>query len=74
MVTVNHQTNRVSSVKAKVFNELGYTEREHFQLSNRLGLLIQNGFDGFVFFSFVRNIGCERLDLLELKTKLVEEC
>lgn len=31
MFTVNHQTNRVSSVKIKKFSEPGFTERKHSQ-------------------------------------------
>jgi len=67
MFTVNHQTNRISPVKAKKFSELGFTERRHVQewlahepsaLGEEL-LIIQKEFDGF-------DDTRERLDLLAL--------
>ncbi|GKX50324.1 Uncharacterised protein [Pragia fontium] len=67
MFTVNHQTNRISAVKAKKFSELGFTERKHLQewlahQPDALGeelLIIQKEFDGF-------DDTRERLDLLAL--------
>jgi hypothetical protein len=67
MFTVNYQTNRISPVKTKSFNELGLTERKHLQewlahepsaLGEEL-LIIQKEFDGF-------DDTRERLDLLAL--------
>ncbi len=67
MFTVNHQTNRISPVRTKKFNELGFTERKHLQewlahepsaLGEEL-LIIQKEFDGF-------DDTRERLDLLAL--------
>ncbi|HAJ7537300.1 TPA: DUF4268 domain-containing protein [Escherichia coli] len=67
MFTVNHQTNRISPVRAKKFSELGFTERKHLQewlahepsaLGEEL-LIIQKEFDGF-------DDTRERLDLLAL--------
>ncbi len=67
MFTVNHQTNRITPVKAKTFSELGFTERKHLQewlahepsaLGEEL-LIIQKEFDGF-------DDTRERLDLLGL--------
>lgn len=86
MFTVNHQTNRISPVKTKKFNELGFTERKHLQLFTRSGLrlahepfalgkellIMQKEFDGFALFSSELDAGRERLDLLALKSKSVE--
>lgn len=67
MFTVNHQTNRISPVRAKKFSELGFSERKHLQewlahepsaLGEEL-LIIQKEFDGF-------DDTRERLDLLAL--------
>ena len=67
MFTVDHQTNRIKTVKTKTFSELGFTERKHLQewlahepsaLGEEL-LIIQKEFDGF-------DDTRERLDLLAL--------
>lgn len=86
MFTVNHQTNRISPVRAKKFSELGFSERKHLQLFTRSGLrlahnlsslggellMIQKEFDGFALFPSVLYIGCECLDLLALKSQAIE--
>tara|TARA_R110001606_G_scaffold361754_3_gene514949 strand:+ start:1928 stop:3094 length:1167 start_codon:yes stop_codon:yes gene_type:complete len=68
MFTINRQDNRIKPVKAKSFNELGFSERKHLQewlahQPNALGgeelLIIQKEFDGF-------DETRERLDLLAL--------
>lgn len=68
MFTINRQDNRIKPVKAKSFNELGFSERKHLQewlahQPNALGaeelLIIQKEFAGF-------DDTRERLDLLAL--------
>lgn len=68
MFTINRQDNRIKPVKAKSFNELGFSERKHLQewlahQPNALGaeelLIIQKEFAGF-------DETRERLDLLAL--------
>lgn len=67
MYRINHQTNRITKLKAMSFSELGFSERNHLQewLANQpdaLGeelLIIQKEFDGF-------DDTKERLDLLAI--------